>query len=99
MISLKSYRSMEINSYMNEVTPGVYVGSISAANNWDILRQNAITHVLTIHVTPIDTKVGTAVLAECPDLFNSLYAVIYIWQTCKCRLHPFESVSFGQYFV
>jgi hypothetical protein len=33
---------------MNKILDGLYLGNIDAANNWVLLKQNNITHILTV---------------------------------------------------
>jgi hypothetical protein len=33
---------------MHKIIDGLYLGNIDAANNWALLKQNGITHILTV---------------------------------------------------
>jgi hypothetical protein len=35
---------------MNKIIDGLYLGNIDAATNWALLKQNNITHILTVAV-------------------------------------------------
>jgi hypothetical protein len=45
---------------MHKILDGLYLGNIDAANNWALLKQNGITHILTVALglQPVKGLVG-----------------------------------------